>query len=272
MRKKINFLIVNMAMSDLLYPIFVFPQILTELHVDSWLTSGSLGKAFCTVDVYLEYVSGAVSIQTLVLIAVDRFGAVVFPLRSPLFGSKMCLCLILVTWVFPVVMLAPMFFIARLLKPPGLAKGACWMRWNETLGDSLFRNYFLALSVIFISIPFTLIIILYTVILIKLKFQKVPGEQSVKAEELRTKRHRNVLKMAIVIVVGFAVCWMPFNILVAMAHFGHKITCKIHNYGLTARLMAHATCAVNPCVCFSFSERYRHALKNVLIRRNLKRE
>lgn len=99
MRKTINFLIVNMAMSDLIYPIFVFPQILTELHIASWLTSGSLRNSFCTVDVYLEYVSAAVSIQTLVLIAVDRFVAVVFPLRSPLFGSKMCFCLILITWV-----------------------------------------------------------------------------------------------------------------------------------------------------------------------------
>ena len=176
------------------------------------------------------------------------------------------------TWVFSVVMFAPVFFTPRLLKVPGLAKGACWMRWNEALGDSLFRNYFLSLSVIFISMPFTLIIILYAVILIKLKFQKVPGEQSVKADEHRTKRHRNVLMMSIVIVVGFAACWMPFNILAAMANFDHKITCKIHNYGLTARLMAHVNCAVNPWICFSFSERYHHALKNFLIRRNLKKE
>lgn len=146
------------------------------------------------------------------------------------------------------------------------------MRWNEALEDSLFRNYFLTLSVIFITIPFTLIIILNTVILMKLKFQKVPGEQSVKAEEHRTKRHINVLMMAIVVVVGFAACWMPFNILVAKADFDHKITCKIHNYGLTTRLMAHANCAVNPCICFCCSETYRHAFKNFLIGRNLKKE
>ena len=47
MRKSINFLIVNMAMSDLLYPIFVIPRIVTELYVDSWLIGGVVGQALC---------------------------------------------------------------------------------------------------------------------------------------------------------------------------------------------------------------------------------
>ncbi|XP_078375910.1 RYamide receptor-like [Oculina patagonica] len=49
MRKPINFLIVNMAMSDLLFPIFWIPQIITELYVDSWLISGPLGQALSEV-------------------------------------------------------------------------------------------------------------------------------------------------------------------------------------------------------------------------------
>lgn len=34
MRKTINVFIVNMAMSDFIYPIFVFPAILTQLYMD----------------------------------------------------------------------------------------------------------------------------------------------------------------------------------------------------------------------------------------------
>ena len=47
MRKPINFLIVNMAMSDLLYPVFVFPRFLSSLYVDYWLITGPLGQALC---------------------------------------------------------------------------------------------------------------------------------------------------------------------------------------------------------------------------------
>ena len=76
-------------MSDLIgYPILVFPQILTELYTDSWLVSGPLGQALCKLVFVLEYVSSSVSIQSLVLIAVDRFVAVVFPLRSPLINDN----------------------------------------------------------------------------------------------------------------------------------------------------------------------------------------
>ena len=133
------------------------------------------------------------------------------------------------------------------------SKGSiCWMRWNEAIRDSSFTAYFFTLSVVFISIPFTLIIILYTVILIKLKIQKAPGEQLVEAQEHRTKRHRNVLKMAIVIVIGFGACWMPLNILVVMVNFENQVSCKITQLWAHNSLMGHVNCAINPCICFSF--------------------
>ena len=43
LRKPINMLIANMAMSDLLYPIFLFPVQLAEVPVGSWLIGGTLG-------------------------------------------------------------------------------------------------------------------------------------------------------------------------------------------------------------------------------------
>ena len=99
MRKPINFFIVNMAMSDLLFPIFVIPPLILMLYTDSWPIGGSLGQASCKFKTFLPYVSTAVSFQSLVLIAGDRFGAVVFPLRSPLISSKLCPFFILATWV-----------------------------------------------------------------------------------------------------------------------------------------------------------------------------
>ena len=84
MRKAINFLIANMAMSDMLFPILSFPWIITDFYVGSWLISGPLGQALCKLVSFSTVISMSVSIQSLVLIAVDRFGAVVFPLRSPL--------------------------------------------------------------------------------------------------------------------------------------------------------------------------------------------
>jgi len=47
MRKPINFLIVNMAMSDLLFPIFLISRDIQLLYVNSWLIGGPLGKVLC---------------------------------------------------------------------------------------------------------------------------------------------------------------------------------------------------------------------------------
>ena len=70
LRKPINPLIVNMAMSDLFYPIFLLPVRLAELHVGSCLIGGALGQALGKLHVFLVDVSSLVSIQSLILITV----------------------------------------------------------------------------------------------------------------------------------------------------------------------------------------------------------
>ena len=84
LKKPINYFIANMDISDLLFPIFLIPLNLSNLHNNySWLIGGQLGQALCKLVRFFGGVSTAVSSQNLILIAVDRFGSVVFPLRSP---------------------------------------------------------------------------------------------------------------------------------------------------------------------------------------------
>jgi len=184
-RKTINFFIVNMAMSDLLYSIFAFPWALTELNAGSWLISGILDHTLCKMISFVKVVSTAVSIQSLVLIAVDRFGAVVFPLRSPLIGPKLCPFLILATWIFAITTQFPYYYLYKFVEYP--EKLACEVRREELFDESSYyvlKNYFIALSILELYIPFALMTILYSIILCKLKIQRVPGVQSVNTEHL----------------------------------------------------------------------------------------
>ena len=132
--------------------------------------------------------------------------------------------------------------------------------------SSRHRIYFSSFFVTFFYIPFVLITILYSFILFKLKAQKIPNGQSSKALEQRTRRHRNVLKMVIAIVVGFALCWGPMQIffirfLDAGASF--SLSCTIQLYSSLAQFLAHLNCAVNPCICFIFSGNYRQGFKKI---------
>ena len=119
LRKPINLLIANMAISDLLYPTFLFPVLLVEMHVGSWFIGGTLGQALCKLHTFLADASSFVSIQSLVLIAVDRFGAVVVPLRSPLITRKLCSFFIIATWFIAMAVLSPFLVTYKLVKYQG---------------------------------------------------------------------------------------------------------------------------------------------------------
>ena len=195
-------------MSDLLYPIFVIPMGIQRLYIDSWLIGGPLGQALCKLVVFVSDLSAAVSIQN---IALDRFGAVILPLLSPLISSKLCPFFILATWIVAIAVNSPELFVLKLVEYPG--KLVCDRYWNEVFGESSsFENYLLSYKVVFNFIPLVFITILYVVIYLKLKSQKIPGEQSANAGQQRQQRERNMLKMAIAIVFGFAVCTLPLSI------------------------------------------------------------
>ena len=264
MRKPINFLIVNMAMSDLLYPIFAIPLLIQELFRDPWLVGGPLGQVLCKLVIFSSDVSLVVSIQSLVLIAVDRFGAVVYPLRSPLISSKLCPFFILATWIVAMAVSSPYLMVFKLVEY--LGEQGCERMWNEAFGEnSSYANYILAVVVVFLYTPLVLIGTLYIIIYLKLKSQKIPGEQSDNARQQHQQRERNVLKMAVAIVLAFVVCFLSTSISIFLSSRLESFTlsCGFQYFALIANLMTHSNCAINPCICFIFSGNYRQGLGNL---------
>ena len=266
MRKPINYFVTNMAMSDLLYSIFLFPSNTALLYTErSWLVGGGFGQALCNFSPFLSDTSTIASIQSLVLIAVDRFGAVFFPLRSPLITPRLCPFFILATWVIAMAYHSPYLFVHKLVEYQG--KLTCKMLWKETFGDSSsLANYFLARFIVFFYLPIVLLAMLYSKIFVKLRSQAHPGEQSTNAEEQRTRRNNSVLKMAIAIVLGFVICGVPFTVSVLLQVFAwnRSIPCSAAHYVTFTRFLAYTNCAINPLICFTFSSNYRQGLKKLI--------
>ena len=253
MRKPINYLITNMAMSDLLFPLFTIPPLLADLQY-GWFISGPLGLALCKLFVYLPFVSYSVSGQSHILIAVDRFVAVVFPLRSPLIGPKWFPLIITATWI-----------VALTLHTPLLVKGKVFYY------DGMICGFFLEEawpSVVagFTYITIVLLVILYSIILIKLKLQATPGEQSTNVEHQRKIRNKNVLRMAIAIVLAFLFCCVPQTTAHLIMALNDSVwcSCSFELFTIFAGLMYIANCAVNPFICLIFSSNYRQGLRKLL--------
>ena len=265
LRKPINYFIANMAFSDLLYPLFGCPWLLSSLYTP-WIIGGQLGQALCKLIVFFGDVSAVVSIQNLILIAVDRFGAVVFPLRSPLIRSKWCPFFILATWVVAVAVSLPYLFSMKLVDNSG--KMYCIDRWKEAFGESSSHPHFkLVIYILFIYIPVLLLIIMYSFIFIKLKAQAHPGEHSSNIEQQRQRRNRNVLYMSIAIISVFVFCWLPFItnefILVYRSSSTH-FSCSFSLYNEVTFSIVDAYVALNPIICFTFSSNYRLGLKRLI--------
>ena len=267
LRKPINYFIANMAMSDLLYSILWPPTRLSLIHsTNLWLVGGRFGQALCKL-VHFADVSIIVSIQNLVLITVDRFVAVVFPLRSPLIRSKLCPFFILGTWIVAAAYLSPYFYTYQLVEYAG--KRWCAARRKKVFGtSSSLADYHLVGSILFIYIPVMLLVLLYSIIIIKLKTQKHPGEQSANTQQQRNKRNTNVLQFSIAIVLVFVFCWLPnttnFLIIRYRASSIHQFSCGFWLYYHVTYYMAAGYCAINPIICFVFSSNYRQGLKRLM--------
>ena len=262
LKKPVNYFIVNMAMSDLLYPISLLLRDVASLFISgSWLVSGPLGQALCKLVSFSIEVSTLVSSQSLVLIAVDRFGAVVFPLRSPLISSNQCRFFILATWIIAMVARCPiLFFFMVLENPDGLE---CTPLWSP-----YFKHYTVAMIAVGFYVPLVLITILYLTIALTIKSQKTAGEQSVSRRGQRSKREKIVLKISFAIVSAFTMGWLPLSIWWLVYFYSSDKTvvwsCGFRYFTEIVRFLMYSYCAVNPCICFIFIGHYRQGLKNLL--------
>ena len=261
LRKPINYFIACMAISDLLYSIFWIPLYLSSL-LTSWRIDGQLGQALCKLVPFFGDISFVVSIQNLILIAVDRFGAVVFPLRSPFIRSKLCPFFISAMWIVAGAVSSPNLFTFQLVEFSGEIQ--CGRRWKKAFGESSsFTDFLLPYCVLLIFIPVMLLVILYSIILAKLKTQAHPG-QSVNTQQHRKRQNRNVLQMSIAIVLVFVSCWLPFYTNLFVIEYSSVQSCAFLLYFDVAVLMTVGYCAINPIICFIFSSNYRQGLKRLM--------
>ena len=142
----------------------------------------------------------------------------------------------------------------------------CELQWEEAFGEtnSLFI-YDLVETIVFFCIPVVLLVILYTIILIKLKQQVHPGGQSANIDEQRTRRNKKVLKMAIAINLAFFICWAPllFDRIIYCFALDLLSSCIVLIYYIVAPFITYVNCAINPIICLIFSRAIASLLRDL---------
>lgn len=267
--QSVNFLILNMVVSDLFIPVFVFPRKIVEIITDAeakWFVTGLAGQISCKAVLFIQDLATAVSLQTVVLIAFERLAAVVFPLRVKMVTSRFRVALIVSTWIVGAAIHAPYFYIFRVIH---YGIGAyCVPSWEPAFEEPKTSKIYVMFLVIFlILIPFTLLSLAYTVITWTLVRERNSLRHAARGGAFRDKMNRNVLKMALTIVTAFAICWAPLNIynfIVIFVWNWNVPSCVLTSFRFAALFLAYTNTAINPCVYFAFVEHYRRTLRNAI--------
>ena len=264
LRKTINYFIVSMAVSDLLFPLIVIPVNIVGLVTDSWQlrVSGNLGSSFCKLLHFSSAVTLHVSVQSLVWIAIDRFVAVVFPIKLGLISPKIRTTAIVCSWIFAGLFNSPLLIISDIVVHEN-KNTFCDYTGGDSVYDSnasaafLFAQFFMLFIV-----PLVVLTVLYTAIAIALKRQNKALNDI--AENLqRQKKRRQAIRMAVVIMVLFYICVIPMTLSYFAAY--RSLSCVFQKVFLVLAIAVFCSSSmVNPIICLSFVETYRRGLRNIL--------
>ncbi|XP_078353549.1 QRFP-like peptide receptor [Oculina patagonica] len=266
LRKTVNYFIVNMAVSDLLFSLIVIPVQINGLVTDPWSVRGILGTILCKIIHFVNPVSFLVSSQSLVWIAIDRFVAVVFPIKLGLISNKIRAIAIVSTWIFASALNFPKLIIFGLVQHGN--NTYCASTGSVFTNQEAISAYFWLQLIFFFFAPLLLIIILYTAIAFSLKRQnKALADAAPNVQRHSLKKRRQAIQMAVVIVVLFYLCVFPQTFILILPYIHWIPSCAfLRVFSFLTGFMLYTSSTVNPIICLSFVGSYRRGLKNIFCR------
>ena len=264
LRKTVNLFIANMAASDMIFPLIFMPIIISNEATDSlkWNVRGMAGLILCKLAFFLQHISLAVSAQSILWIGVDRFMAVVFPLKIKMISSRFRVTAIASTWIVAIAISLKYLYTMKLMVFDSSEGKVCIEDFNMTL---MLEVWSFVTIVITWIVPLTVTTVLYCAIGVTLLSGRHKGVQRVQINRKNKWNHQ-----AIIVFYVFASLPLAFSILAIngkwQSLFSNKTICLF--YDLISVLIYFGVCfasMTNPIICFTCVESYRRGLKETFI-------
>ena len=256
LRKPINNFIVNMCCSDLLITAVYMPRVVTIFALGyEWLIEGTLGIITCKIVPFIYEVSVTVSLLTVVMISVERFILLVFPFKT-IITNRLSIAINTSIWFIAAAFRFPISYAITLKQTEN--KIYCDVKLDQEFGVGSEKVYYQVVLVAMYAVPLAAIIVLYSIIVVSLKKQKSPGSGLNGQEEHRDEqRNRRVLRMVLVVVAVFVICWMLYFIQLILYSYKVVVPCEVR---FVRWFLAHSNSAITPCLYFAFSEHFHSGL------------
>ena len=260
MRNTTNLLIINLAVADLLFIVICVPFTGALYAMPVW----PFGTIFCKVYQYVIHVTAYASVYTLVLMSLDRYLAVVHPICSMTIRTERNAYYVIgLSWLLIMSLNIPLLLDYAEVQYifNGENRSACLNEKvvNDPRQGKIFYGCFFAFSYV---IPLTSVCILYGFMLRRLLYGGVPGGNQ-SAESLRSKKR--VTRMVVMVVVIFALCWLPINIILTIQYFGtYPETIAFVGLQIASNCIAYMNSCVNPLLYAFLSDNFRKSFRKLL--------
>ncbi|XP_002720110.1 G-protein coupled receptor 83-like [Oryctolagus cuniculus] len=206
--KSTGLLIFNLAVSDILIIIFNSPFALARFLSGQWL----FGRIMCHVSRFAQYCSLHVSTLTLMAVAMDRHRVILHPMKPRLtyFQSLLTVALI---WSLAVFLALPHAIYQNLfsfMNTDGVVRSHCLPAFPGS--SKLIVKYVdLGTFGLLYILPLLVIVITYSHLGKRLWIQNAVGDASARQLLAHYQKRKKSIRMLILIVMIFAVCWFPLN-------------------------------------------------------------
>ena len=275
MRTSVNFLITNLAVSDFLSSTLVIPKLFVEIfyYKFAWLIEGSLGAVSCKTVYFLQDASVAVSLLSLLFIAIERYTAISTPLPADTTPRRRCKAMIVSTWLIACVMYSTYFYTFNFFVEN--ERPYCRQSWKPLVKNDVEASKIelIMRTTLLVFIPFVVIITLYSAMLVRIRRTCVPCDASNSLRSMGQRRwqirNRKVLRLLLTVLFAYGFCWFPcliYSSVVLYAWLDKKLVppCPLMIFGKYTFYLAFANPSINPVIYFMFSENYKNGLKKLI--------
>ncbi|VDD74938.1 unnamed protein product [Mesocestoides corti] len=274
MRNSTTILIVSLALADLSFIIFCVPFTAMVYVTTTW----PLPEVLCKLYFFTTYFSVYCSVYTLVLMCLDRFLAVVFPLRSRTWRTtRNTVIAVIVMWILIITATTPMFITSQIIyaidtdNKTTCQRPICHNGWifehtaeGVVTGMNQYRSrVFYGLFFVFgYAYPLAIICVFYSILIKELLCGRV-SKMSKSVESHRGKR--KATKLVIVVVIVFAACWLPIQVVFLIQNFYHDIpTIAFRFFHILGNILSYGNSCVNPILYAFFSDTFRIGFASLL--------
>ncbi|XP_032175436.1 somatostatin receptor type 2 isoform X2 [Mustela erminea] len=249
-----NIYILNLAIADELFMLGL-PFLAMQVALVHW----PFGKAICRVVMTVDGINQFTSIFCLTVMSIDRYLAVVHPIKSAKWRRPRTAKMINVAvWGVSLLVILPIMIYAG-LRSNQWGRSSCTINWPGESG-AWYTGFIIYTFILGFLVPLTIICLCYLFIIIKVKSSGIRVGSS-----KRKKSEKKVTRMVSIVVAVFIFCWLPFYIFnVSSVSVVISPTPALKGMFDFVVVLTYANSCANPILYAFLSDNFKKSFQNVL--------